>query len=78
VKATAGAWNRTIIEAKLGAPISEEEYHAFVEPFEGMRRLEAIHASLKPEEIVEPAKTPTSETRIAGNLTTFFIGTTGH
>jgi hypothetical protein len=65
VKATAGAWNRKIIEAKLGAPISENEYHAFVEPFEGMSRSEAIHASLKPEEVVEPAKAPTSETRIA-------------
>ena len=65
VKATAGAWNRKIIEAKLGAPISKEEYHVFVEPFEGMSRLEAIHASLKPDALVEPAKTPTSETRIA-------------
>lgn len=65
VKATAGAWNRESIEAKLGAPLSEEEYHAFVEPFEGISRLQAIHASLKPEEIVEPAKVLTSETRIA-------------
>jgi hypothetical protein len=65
VKATASAWNRKLIEAKLGAPISEDEYHAFVEPFEGMSRLEAIHASLKPDALVEPAKTPTSETRIA-------------
>jgi len=65
VKATAGAWNRESIEEKLGAPISEEEYHAFVEPFEGISRLEAIHASLKSDEIVEPAKVPTSETRIA-------------
>jgi len=65
VKATAGAWNRESIEAKLGAPLSEEEYHSFVEPFEGIRRLEAIRASLKPNEIVEPAKVPTSETRIA-------------
>lgn len=64
VKATGGAWNRENIEKKLGAPISEEEYHAFVEPFEGVSRLEAIRASLKPEEIVEPAKAPTSETRI--------------
>jgi len=64
VKATAGAWNRKIIEEKLGAPLSQEEYHAFVEPFEGISRLEAIHASLKPEEIVEPAKMPTIEARI--------------
>ena len=65
VKATAGVWTRDNIEEKLGAQISEEEYHAFVEPFEGISRLEAIRASLKPEEIVEPAKVPTSETRIA-------------
>jgi hypothetical protein len=66
VKATAGAWNRKTIEKKLGEPLSEEDYHAFVEPFEGISRLEAIHASLKPEEIVEPAKISTIETRIFG------------
>ncbi len=65
LKATAAAWNRENIEAKLGAPISEEEYHAFVEPFEGIRRLEAIRYSLKPDEIVEPARVTASETRIA-------------
>ena len=65
LKATAAAWNRESIEAKLGAPISEEEYHSFVEPFEGIRRLESIRASLKPDEIVEPAKVPASETKIA-------------
>ncbi len=65
VKATGGVWTRENIEKKLGAPISEEEYHAFVEPFEGISRLEAIRASLKPEEIVEPAKVTTSEMGIA-------------
>ncbi len=65
VKVTAGFWTRENIEKKLGAPISEEDYHAFVEPFEGITRLEAIRVSLKPEEIVEPAKVLTSETRIA-------------
>lgn len=64
VKTTAGVWNRENIEKRLGAPISDEEYHVFVEPFEGISRLEAIHASLKPEEIAEPAKGPKSETRI--------------
>jgi hypothetical protein len=64
-KAIAGAWNRNNIEAKLRAPLIEEEYHVFVEPFEAMNRLEAIHASLKPEQILEPAKAPTPETRIA-------------
>jgi hypothetical protein len=62
LKATAGAWNRETIEAKLGAPVSEEEYHSFVEPFEGMKRLSAIRVSLKPEEIVEPAKVSASKT----------------
>lgn len=64
LKATAGLWNRESIEAKLGAPISEEDYHSFVEPFEGIRRLGAIRASLKPDDIVEPAKAPASKTRI--------------
>ena len=64
VKATAGAWNRESIEAKLDEPLSEEAYHWFVEPFEGLKRLEAIHASLKPDEIREPAKTPAVRTGI--------------
>jgi hypothetical protein len=66
VKATGGAWNRKTIGEKLGVPISEEEYQAFVEPFEGISRLETIRSSLRPEEIVEPIKAPTSETTIAG------------
>jgi len=64
VKATAGAWNRKTIEEKLGARISEEDYHVFVEPFEGISRLEGIHASIKPEDIVEPAKISTIEMRV--------------
>ena len=65
MKATAAAWNRETIEAKLGAPISEEEYNLFVEPFEGITRLEAIRASLRPDKIVEPAKISASKTRIS-------------
>ena len=64
LKATAGAWNRESIEAKLSAPLSEEEYHSFVEPFEGITRLEAIRTSLKPDEIVEPTKVSASKKRI--------------
>jgi hypothetical protein len=52
------------MEEKHGLSISEQDYHVFVEPFEGMNRLEALHASLKPEEIVEPAKTSTIETNV--------------
>ena len=64
VKATAGVWNRKTMEEKRGTPLLEEEYHTFVEPFEGISRLEAIHASLMPEQIVEPAKVSPIETRI--------------
>jgi hypothetical protein len=64
LKATSGVWNRENIEKKLGAAISQEEYHSFVEPFEGIRRLGAVRASLRPEEIVEPAKVATSESKI--------------
>jgi hypothetical protein len=64
VKATSGLWNRKNIEEKLGASLSEEEYHAFVEPFEGLRRLEIIRASLKPSEIVEPAKVKPLEAEV--------------
>ena len=62
-KATAGAWNREKIEAKLDGPLTEEEYHTFVAPFEAIKRLESIRASLDPEEILEPANAPMLETR---------------
>jgi hypothetical protein len=65
VKATAGLWNRQSIEAKLGASISEKEYHSFIEPFEGITRLETIRASLQPEQIVDPAKASASKNRIS-------------
>jgi len=65
VKATAGLWKRESIEERLGSPISDEEYHSFVEPFEGIRRLEAIRHKLKADDIVEPAKVSVSEARIA-------------
>jgi hypothetical protein len=64
LKATAGVWDRKAIEEKHGSPLSEEDYHVFVEPFEGTSRLEVIRASLKPEEIIEPAKISTAETKV--------------
>ncbi len=56
LNATAGLWNRKSIEARLGRQISDEEYHTFVEPFEGIIRLMAVRALLKPDEITEPSK----------------------
>ncbi|MFQ5758340.1 MAG: DUF3795 domain-containing protein [Candidatus Bathyarchaeia archaeon] len=63
-KDTSGAWNREKFEEKHGAPIPEEDYHTFIEPFEGLQRLEAIRASLSPEEIVEAATVPPLEAKI--------------
>jgi len=63
-KDTSGAWNRQKFEEKLGAPISEEDYHAYVKPFEALTRLHTIRASLKPDEIVEAAKAPPIKIKI--------------
>lgn len=65
LKATAGLWNRISIEKRLGSSITDEEYHSFVEPFEGLRRLDGIRQSIKPQEIVEPAKISVSVGKIA-------------
>ncbi len=48
--------NREEIEARLGAPILEEEYLTFIEPYENLKHLAEIRASLGAEEIVEPTK----------------------
>jgi len=39
--------------ARLGTPIPEEDYLAFIEPYEGLKHLDEIRASLGPEDIVE-------------------------
>jgi len=61
---TGGLWNRKKFEEKLGAPVSEEDYHAFIEPFEALNRLEGIRAKLRPREIVEPPKMPAAKVKI--------------
>lgn len=66
LKATAGLWNRESIEKRLGSPISEEEYCSFVAPFEGIKRLERIRQTLKPQQIVNPTKAFVSKIKIAG------------
>ncbi|MHA2314157.1 MAG: hypothetical protein ACXACF_02565 [Candidatus Hermodarchaeia archaeon] len=37
----------------MGEPMSDEDYRTFVEPFEGVKRLEKIRAKLSPDQIVE-------------------------
>jgi hypothetical protein len=65
VTATGAAWTREAIEAKLGTPIADEAYRTFVAPFEGIRRLKAIRATLKPGAIKEPARIAPAEPRTA-------------
>jgi hypothetical protein len=50
----AGARER--IAARLGTPIPEEDYLTFIEPYEGLKHLDAIRASLGLEDIVEMTK----------------------
>ena len=64
VRDIAGAWNREFFEKKLGAPIPEEDYVAFVRPFEGMRNLEEIRASLGPDDIVDAPIVPPPKPKI--------------
>lgn len=65
LEATAGVWNREAFEEKHGAPIPEEDYIAFIKPFEGLIRLQAFRDTIKPSEIVEAAKMPPLKTKIA-------------
>ncbi len=57
-KAHAGVWTREHFEKKHGRPLTEEEYHNFIEPFEALKRLERIRSTLKHNEIVEAITVP--------------------
>jgi len=57
--------SRERIAAHLGDPISEEEYLAFIEPYELHRHLDAIRASLGPGDVVQCIKPPTYMARTA-------------
>lgn len=52
------------IETRLGAPITDEDYRAFVEPYEGQKHLSEIRAGLRPDEIVDPAKPKPLKARV--------------
>jgi hypothetical protein len=53
------------VEERVGRAISEKEYLTFVEPYESIRHLEEIRASLDREDIVE-MKPVSFEPRVAG------------
>ncbi len=47
--------NRKSVEKRVGAPISDKDYHDFVEPFENLKHLRKIRSSLKKKDIKKPA-----------------------
>ena len=48
--------SREQVEARLGIRIPEEDYLVFVEPYEGIKHLDEIRASLGSEDVVEMTK----------------------
>jgi hypothetical protein len=63
---------RAQVAERLGSPIPEEDYQAFIEPYEGMKHLEEIRVSLGPEDVVEMKEVQPLRTRLVGfpdNLT---------
>lgn len=48
--------SREQVEARLGTRIPEEDYLVFVEPYEGIKHLDEIRASLGSEDVVEMSK----------------------
>jgi hypothetical protein len=57
-------WTREKIETKHGTPLSEKDYLTFVEPFEGLKHLKQINASLHPMDIVKAIMVAPLETKI--------------
>jgi hypothetical protein len=57
---------RAQVTDRLGSLIPEEDYQAFIEPYEGMRHLHEIRESLGPEDIVEIKEVRPLRTRLAG------------
>ena len=63
-KAHASVWTRELFEKQHGRPMSDEEYRDFIEPFEGLKRLERIRATLDPDEIVEAKTVPPLKAKV--------------
>ena len=63
-KAHATAWTREGFEQQHGRPMTDEEYQTFMEPFEALKRLEEIRATLSPDEIVEAKTVPIPKAKV--------------
>ncbi len=57
-QAHGGTWTREAYEKIHGRPMTEEEYHRYIEPFEALNRLQRISAELDSDEIVEAPTLP--------------------
>ena len=64
VRNIANAWNREFFEKKHGAKVLEEDYRKFIKPFEGVKHLEEIRASLNPDDIVDFHVIPKLKTKV--------------
>jgi hypothetical protein len=56
---------RDTVEARLGEPVPEPDYLVFIEPYEGIKHLEAIRSLLDRGQLVEPAPVTPLRTRVA-------------
>ena len=59
------AGSRERISARLGKPVSEDEYLTFIEPYECRRHLEELRATLGPGEIVDMTRVAVNQ-RLVG------------
>jgi hypothetical protein len=58
--------HRNLVEERLGEPIPEEDYLAFIEPYEGMKHLNAIRIPLEEEDLVQPTPVVPLRRQVAG------------
>lgn len=63
-KAHASVWTREVFEKQHGRPLTDEEYHSLIEPFEALKRLERIRATLSPDEIVKAKTDPPLKAKV--------------
>lgn len=65
LRGVASTVGRDRAAARLGVPIPEDDYLAFIEPYELLEHLDEIRASLQPEDLVRPSPPKPFRPRIA-------------
>lgn len=56
---------RKVVESRIGRPLSQEDYHTFIKPYEGIKHLHEIRATLGKQDIVEKREVKPLKARIA-------------